>query len=86
MVLTTLYVTRLVKDNKFSDFPMIAEFCTEGKNKYVTCAHLFSTLIDMCEEEFLATKDEAKLAEALAVSIVLQRIHILDIVAILMST
>jgi hypothetical protein len=57
-----------VKDNKFSDFPMIAEFCNESKNKYVTCAHLFSTLIDICEEEYLATKDGAKLTEALGVS------------------
>jgi protein farnesyltransferase/geranylgeranyltransferase type-1 subunit alpha len=59
------YMLGLVKDNKFSDFPMIAEFCNESKNKYVTCAHLFSTLIDICEEEYLATKDGAKLTEAL---------------------
>ena len=58
-----------MKDDKFSDFPTIAGFCNENKNKYVTCAHLFSTLIDICEEDYLATKNGAKLTEAIEVYI-----------------
>jgi len=44
------YLTGLVKGHKFSEFPTIETFCKEHEKSWIVCSHLFSTLVDICEE------------------------------------
>jgi len=44
------YLVGLVKGMKFSDFPIIEEFCLEKKSQWITCSFILATLIDCYEE------------------------------------
>jgi hypothetical protein len=67
IVVVDMIECRIVKDDIYSDFPMIEEFCREAKNKWVTCVGALSTLIDICEEDALREKNKTKIEEAVNV-------------------
>jgi len=44
------YLTGLMKGDLYADFPAIETFCKEHEHSWILCPHLFSTLVDICEQ------------------------------------
>jgi len=52
------YLTGMVKGRKYAEFPEIEAFCLANKDMWVTCPHVISTLVDICEETAVPEKLE----------------------------